>query len=217
MRPNSMCPATGCRRWKCSPPWTTSWPRPWPAAASWSAPASLSMSPAWKSKLRRPTACTSASRRLRPDRIFTPSAFRRETRTRSTGRVTFLRRCRLCSSALRAQAVAETTTNLITLEAQTAFLRWQEASSQIREAREAADTGDKMAEDISKDFTAGLKVKIDDVINGRVLASQARSQYNEYLYRQILALADLERITAGAFSARLVDAAASQATPAKTR
>ena len=118
---------------------------------------------------------------------------------------------------IRAQAVAETTTNLITLEALTAFLRWQEASSQIREAREAADTGDKMADDISKDFTAGLKVKIDDVINGRVLASQTRSQYNEYLYRQILALADLERITAGAFSARLVDAAASQATPAKAK
>ena len=43
--------------------------------------------------------------------------------------------------------------------------------------------------------------------NSRVLAAQARSQYNEYLYRQIVALADLERITGGAFCARLVEIA----------
>jgi outer membrane protein TolC len=117
----------------------------------------------------------------------------------------------------RAQAVAETTANLITLEAETAFLRWEEASGQLRDARDAADTGDKMADDLNKDFTGGLKVKVDEVINARVLASQARSQYSDYLYHQILALADLERITGGAFSARLVEAAAAQATPAKTK
>ena len=110
----------------------------------------------------------------------------------------------------RAQAVAETTRNLIVLEAEDAFLRWEEAALQIQDAREAADAGDKLADDVSKDFTAGLRVKVEDVINSRVLASQARSQYNEYLYRQILALADLERITGGAFSARLVEATISQ-------
>src|SRR5438445_4056527 len=110
----------------------------------------------------------------------------------------------------RAQAVAETTRNLIVLEAEDAFLRWEEAALQIQDAREAADAGDKLADDVSKDFTAGLKVKVEDVVNSRVLASQARSQYNEYLYRQILALADLERISGGAFSARLVEATISQ-------
>ena len=76
---------------------------------------------------------------------------------------------------------------------------------QIPQAREAAEAGDKLADDVNRDFTAGLRVKVEDVVNGRVLASQARSQYNEFLYRQILALADLERITGGAFSAHLTE------------
>jgi outer membrane protein TolC len=105
----------------------------------------------------------------------------------------------------RAQAVADTTRNLIALEAEDAFLRWEEAALQIPQAREAAEAGDKLAEDVNRDFTAGLRVKVEDVVNGRVLASQARSQYNEFLYRQILALADLERITGGAFNPHLAE------------
>ncbi len=65
-----------------------------------------------------------------------------------------------------------------------------------------------MANDLNKDFAAGQRVKVEDVVNAHVLASQARSQYNEYLYQQILALAELERVTAGGFRAALVDAAA---------
>jgi outer membrane protein TolC len=109
--------------------------------------------------------------------------------------------------ATRAAAVVDVTRNLITLEAEDAFLRWEEATQEARQAREAAETGDKLADDLNKDFTAGSKVKVEDVINFRVLAAQARSQYNEYLYRQILALADLERITAGGFCPRLVEPA----------
>jgi outer membrane protein TolC len=103
----------------------------------------------------------------------------------------------------RALAVVEATRNLIALEAEDAFLRWEEATLQAREAREAADTGESMARDLNKDFAAGAKVKVEEVVNAWVLAAQARAQYNEALYRQILALADLERITAGAFCARL--------------
>jgi hypothetical protein len=105
----------------------------------------------------------------------------------------------------RAQAMAETTRNLIALEAEDAFLRWEEAAAQIPEARGAAEAGDKLADDLNKDFTSGLRVKVEDVVNGRVLASQARSQYNEFLYRQILALADLQRITGGTFNPHLAE------------
>jgi outer membrane protein TolC len=101
----------------------------------------------------------------------------------------------------RALVVVEATKNLIALEAQDAFLRWEEARRQARQARRAARSGDKLADDLSKDFTSGLRVRVEDVVNARVLASQARAQYNEYLYKQILALLDMERITAGAFSA----------------
>jgi outer membrane protein TolC len=108
----------------------------------------------------------------------------------------------------RARAVAETTHNLIVLEAEDAHLRWEEASVQVPDAREAADTADKNADSLTKSFLAAFKVKVEEVVNARVLASQARSQYNEYLYKQILALADLERITAGGFHAGLVEAIA---------
>src|SRR5439155_15098205 len=103
----------------------------------------------------------------------------------------------------RAEAMVETTRNLIILEAEDAFLRWEEASQQARQAQEAADTADKMAADLNKDFTGGLKVRVDEVVNAQVLASQARSQYIDYLHRLVLTLADLERITAGGFQAGL--------------
>jgi outer membrane protein TolC len=105
----------------------------------------------------------------------------------------------------RAGAVATTARNLIALEAEDAFLRWEEAAQEISATRAAADAGDKLANDQNRDFIAGLKVKVEEVVNSQVLAAQARSQYNEFLYRQVLALADLERVTAGGFCAGLVE------------
>jgi hypothetical protein len=107
---------------------------------------------------------------------------------------------------MRAVAVVEVTRNLIALEAADAFLRWEQAAQQVADARAAIETAEQLAKDLTKDFTAGARVKVEDVVNARVLAAQARSQYNEFLYRQILALADLERVTAGAFCAGLVEA-----------
>jgi outer membrane protein TolC len=103
----------------------------------------------------------------------------------------------------RADNVVEQTQNLIILEADDAFLRWEEATQQLIPARSAAETAEKLANDVTKDFTLRLKVRVEDVVNIRVLASQARSQYNEALYHQLLALADLERVTGGAFCAKL--------------
>lgn len=108
----------------------------------------------------------------------------------------------------RARSVVDVTRNLIALEVEDAFLRWEEASLEAQEAKEAADLGDKVATDLSKDFTAGAKVKVEEVINSRVLAAQARATYNEFRYKQLVALADLERVTAGCFRAGLVEAAA---------
>jgi outer membrane protein TolC len=113
----------------------------------------------------------------------------------------------------RAGAVVETTRNLISLEAEDAFLRWEQASLQAPQAREAADVADRLAEDLSKDMAAGLRVRPDEVMTARVLAATARAQYNEVLYHAVLALADLERITAGGFCARLIDAPVSRPAP----
>jgi outer membrane protein TolC len=106
----------------------------------------------------------------------------------------------------RAASVVEVTRNLIALEAEDAFLRWQQASRQGELAREAADTAERQANDLSKDFAARAKVTVEAVVNAAVTAAQARGQYNEFIHRKILALADLERITAGAFCAGLLDA-----------
>jgi outer membrane protein TolC len=118
---------------------------------------------------------------------------------------------------VRATAVVEVTRNLIVLEAEDAFLRWEEASRQVPQARRAAEAGDQLADDLTKDFTSGAKVRVEDVVNARVLASQARAQYNEFLYREILALADLERVTAGGFCARLTEATPPAAEPARKK
>ena len=67
------------------------------------------------------------------------------------------------------------TRNLVALDAEDAFLRWEQASEQSRQAQLAGDAGEKLAESLNRDFTAGLRVKVDEVINARVLASQARS------------------------------------------
>jgi outer membrane protein TolC len=115
---------------------------------------------------------------------------------------------------VRADAVTEVTRNLIALEAEDAYLRWEEASLEVPAAKEAIDSGEQLADDLSKDFTSGLKAKVEDVVNARVLSAQARSRYNEYLYRQILALADIERITAGGVCAGLVELSVPKARPA---
>jgi outer membrane protein TolC len=119
-----------------------------------------------------------------------------------------------------ADAALEKTRNLIVLETEDAFLRWEEASQKAQKANHATMTGKQLADGLAKDFTAGLKVKVEEVINAHVLASQAQSQYNEFLYDEILALVDLERITAGAFCAGLttpVLAPARPTPPALTR
>ena len=75
----------------------------------------------------------------------------------------------------RAGAVVEVTHNLIALEADDAFLRWEEASIQVPQTREAADAGDKLADDLSRDYRAGLKVKTDEVVTASALAAQTRA------------------------------------------
>ncbi|HZY89536.1 MAG TPA: TolC family protein [Gemmataceae bacterium] len=117
----------------------------------------------------------------------------------------------------RAGSMVEATRNLISLEAEDAFLRWEEASLQTPPAREAADAADRLAEDLNKDMAAGLRVRPDEVVTARVLAAQARAQYNEVLYHAVLALADLERITAGGFCARLTEAPASRPAPPESK
>ena len=116
----------------------------------------------------------------------------------------------------RADAVGEKTRNLIALEAEDAYYRWEEAATRIAQTREAAEKGSKLADSTRKDYTGGQNIKVEDVLTNEVLSAQARSQYVDALHRQVLALAALERITAGGFSAGLMPQAPGTTQPAPT-
>src|SRR5262249_16703697 len=105
----------------------------------------------------------------------------------------------------RASAIVEKTRGLITLEAEDAFLKWQQNTNSAAKARDAADRGDKLAERIREDFKAlGEAVDYKEVLEAVVLASQARAAYNEAKFKVIVALANLQRITGGGFHPGLV-------------
>jgi outer membrane protein TolC len=105
--------------------------------------------------------------------------------------------------ASRAEAVVEKTRGLITLEAENAFENWVQATRQVNATRDAARLGRDLAERARKNRAEG-NIKPEDVIQTEVLAGQAQASYYEALYHQILALASLERITAGGFNAGIV-------------
>jgi outer membrane protein TolC len=107
----------------------------------------------------------------------------------------------------RATAVADKTHNLIVLEAEDAYYKWLEMGRKEAVNREAAESGARLAKNTRADFRAEPgkegKTKIEDILTNEVIAAQARSAHNEALYHYILALAALERITAGGFPSGL--------------
>lgn len=121
------------------------------------------------------------------------------------------------SLSARAQSASEVARNLIALQAEDAFFRWEEAAAQIPAAREAAQAGAHLADDLDKDLGSGIagsRLRLEDVVNAQVLGSQAQAQFNEILYRHLLALLELDRLTAGAICVQFADAAVPQPLPA---
>jgi outer membrane protein TolC len=101
----------------------------------------------------------------------------------------------------RAQAIAQKTENLITLEATDFYHRALELQLKVAILGQAAEAGQRLAKETRLDFASLQKVKIEDVLTNLVVGAQARSQYNEALWQYLLALAGLERVTAGGFCA----------------
>jgi outer membrane protein TolC len=96
----------------------------------------------------------------------------------------------------RAGAVVEKTHNLVALEAEDAFYKWKAADSQVKTLGASTAKSTKLADLISRDFDNG-KVSGEDYLRARTLEDQTQSQYNEAVYHYTLALAALERVTAG--------------------
>jgi outer membrane protein TolC len=112
----------------------------------------------------------------------------------------------------RAQAVVEKTRNLLVLEAEQAFFRWQEAANKVAQYKKAAAKAEPFFAELVRRFGLGLPLPKGEVVYERrfvsmldaaVLKSQVTLLRHEAHYRQLIALAELERVTAGGFSAVL--------------
>jgi outer membrane protein TolC len=98
----------------------------------------------------------------------------------------------------RALAVVDKTTNLVALEAEDAFFKWQQARARVASLRKAFAAALQVADDASRAFKAG-DIKPEVLISQQQTAVLTEAGINEALYQQALALIGLERITAGGF------------------
>ncbi len=108
---------------------------------------------------------------------------------------------------LSAQAafVAQKTRNLIVLEVEEAYYSWREWSGKIVYFREAQRVGVRLGKSLREQFRGPISRVIEAALPETLLLAQAQTDYNEALYRHAIALANLERVTGGAFHAGLVN------------
>ncbi len=117
------------------------------------------------------------------------------------------------SYSARADAVAEKTRNLVTLEAEDAYYRWKETKVKAEHLRKAADQSEKYSSFSIKRYRdaaeGGFKVanpdreppapRIEDVMFAGATAVRMRIDANRAYFEYLLALATLERVTVGGF------------------
>jgi len=97
--------------------------------------------------------------------------------------------------ALRSAEVARHTKSLVALEAEVAWARWTEATRKVAEARKAAASGRALIN--RQREAAGGAAQEDIAILNEASAARAFASLNEALYDQVIAIANLERVTAG--------------------
>jgi outer membrane protein TolC len=102
----------------------------------------------------------------------------------------------------RAGAVADKTRGLILLEAEQAYLRWSQASRQLAQLDRAARDAETYFKGVRERFSpTAPRVSVDRLLEAAVVSTRLRAQANEARYNLLLALASLERVTAGSFHA----------------
>jgi outer membrane protein TolC len=107
--------------------------------------------------------------------------------------------------SVQAAAVAEKTRNLVALEAEEAYFTWEEWSRKAAVYGDAEGVGARLSRTLREEIRGPLKRVLDTVLPESQLLAQTRADYNEALFRQAVALAELERVTAGGFCAGLAD------------
>jgi outer membrane protein TolC len=99
----------------------------------------------------------------------------------------------------RAAAAVDKARNLVALEAEAMYFKWEDASRRVSSGQTAEEAGTRLAKNTREGFVAAQRVKIEDLLMNEALATQAVASYNEALYDLAVALADLQRVTAGGF------------------
>jgi hypothetical protein len=113
----------------------------------------------------------------------------------------------------RAVAVQDKVKQLIALQAEDAFCKYQIARQQSQELQQAARAAEEASSEVTAEFEKHNRVErnaehnlrdevlpmLTEVIQARMQTVQLRAQANEARLRLVLALAELERVTAGGF------------------
>jgi outer membrane protein TolC len=122
--------------------------------------------------------------------------------------------------AARAHAVVEKTRNLAILEAQDAHMRCASAAQKMDSNRQARDAAISLATQFQQMDKADFTIKLPDVLTIMILEAEARARYNQNVFNELTALADLERVTDGGFCAalplRIMQAAPAKRLPQET-
>jgi hypothetical protein len=98
--------------------------------------------------------------------------------------------------AEKAQAAAEQAKNMLALEAEIAYSKWNEASRKVDEAYTKAVKASKELIERQREATGGNLTK-EDILANEVAAAMTYASLNEAIWDQIVALSNLERVTAG--------------------
>jgi outer membrane protein TolC len=101
----------------------------------------------------------------------------------------------------RAQAAADKARNLVALDAEDAWLRWEEATSNITKLKPAVKNGAATAQKAQDALDSGVIQSYRDVLEMFVLVAQTQAKLNEAYYQHMIALTELERVTAGGYPA----------------
>jgi outer membrane protein TolC len=105
---------------------------------------------------------------------------------------------RAADLSARADAVVNKTTNLITLEIEAAYLKWFEAATKVKNLDGAAKSAASTAAKVQGRFDQGATTG-EELMRVRTMEDYANSQYNEALFNHAVALATIERATAGGY------------------
>lgn len=97
----------------------------------------------------------------------------------------------------RMTAVLDKAHNLVSLDVEVQYLKWQEAVEDIHHLRKIYDLAQSLPGKVEK--IAGKDLTGPAIIQANVMAVMVRTSLNEAMHNHALALAGLERATAGSF------------------